>query len=165
MTHSTRSRSRRLPTRQELATWRAFIETTEQLRSELAARLLAENALSTADYAVLLALHDAEENRLRSSRLAENVGWERSRLSHHLARMEQRRLIDRQECLTDSRGAEIVLTATGREAFRRATVPHLRAIRELFVDALTPDQLDAVHDITAALQDHLSARTSKATGA
>jgi DNA-binding MarR family transcriptional regulator len=72
-------------------------------------------------------------------------------LSHHLGRMERRGLIDRQECSTDSRGAEIVLTPTGDAAFRRATVPHLRAIRELFVDALSPDQLDAVQDITAAL--------------
>jgi hypothetical protein len=32
-------------------------------------------------------------------------------------------------------------------------VPHLRGVRELFVDALTPDQLDAVADISAALPD------------
>ena len=159
MAHSTRSRTRQLPTKPELATWRAFTETTERLRSLLAARLQADTGLSPADYAVLLALHDADDNRLRSSRLAENVGWERSRLSHHLGRMEQRGLIDRQECSTDSRGAEIVLTAAGRDAFGGATVPHLRAIRELFVDALTPDQLNAVHDITVALQDQLAPRT------
>jgi DNA-binding MarR family transcriptional regulator len=153
---ATRTPSRRLPTKQQLATWRAFIETTEQLRSALAARLQTETGLSPSDYAVLLALHDADDHRLRSSVLATRVGWQRSRLSHHLGRMERRRLIDRQECSTDSRGAEIVLTRTGRAAFRRATVPHLRAVRELFVDALTPDQLETVHDITGALRSQLA---------
>jgi DNA-binding MarR family transcriptional regulator len=158
MPSATRSRSRRLPTKQQLATWRAFIETTEQFRSALAARLQAETGLSPGDYAVLLALHDVDGHRLRSSVLATRIGWQRSRLSHHLARMERRGLIDRQECSTDSRGAEIVLTATGRAAFRQATVPHLRAIRELFIDALTDEQLDAVQDVTAALHGHLAGR-------
>lgn len=157
MSKLARSRRRRVPTKQELAAWRAFIETTEQLRSVLAARLQAECGLSPGDYAVLLALQEADAHRLRSSVLAATIGWERSRLSHHLGRMERRGLIERQECSTDSRGAEIVLTPPGLDAFRSATVPHLRAIRELFVDALTPDQLDAVQDIVAALRRQLPA--------
>jgi DNA-binding MarR family transcriptional regulator len=155
---ATRTPSRRLPTTQQLATWRAFVETTEQLRSALAARLQTETGLSPSDYAVLLALYDAAHHRLRSSVLATCIGWQRSRLSHHLGRMERRGLIGRQECSTDSRGAEIVLTPAGRAAFRRATVPHLRAVRELFIDALTPDQLETVDDITGALHSQLTPR-------
>jgi DNA-binding MarR family transcriptional regulator len=145
-----------LPTRQQLATWRAFIETTEQLRSALAAQLQADSGLSPGDYAVLLALSEADRHRLRSSALATAIGWERSRLSHHLGRMERRELIDRQDCTSDNRGAEIVLTAAGRAAFRDASGPHLRAIRELFVDALTPEQLDEVADIAATLRANLA---------
>lgn len=158
MPPATRTRSRRLPTKQQLATWRAFVETTEQLRSELAARMQTESGLSPSDYAVLLALHDADGHRLRSSVLATRIGWQRSRLSHHLGRMERRGLIDRQECSTDNRGAEIVHTPTGQAAFRGATVPHLRAIRELFIDALTPEQLDTVQDITDTLGSQLTSR-------
>ena len=77
---------------------------------------------------------------MRSSELAAGIGWERSRLSHHLGRMERRGLVRREECATDNRGAEVVLSTAGAEAFRAATVPHLRAVRELFVDALTPEQ-------------------------
>ena len=128
-------------------------------QSALAARLQTESDLSPSDYAVLLALHDVDDHRLRSSALAEHIGWQRSRLSHHLARMERRGLIDRQECSTDSRGAEIVLTAAGHAAFRRATAPHLRAIRELFIEALTPDQLTTIQDVTTALQGQLTGRT------
>jgi DNA-binding MarR family transcriptional regulator len=146
---------RRLPTRGELAVWRDFIETTEALRSVMAARLQTDTGLSPGDYGVLLALSEADGGRLRSSSLAERLGWERSRLSHHLGRMERRDLITREKAEADSRGAEIVLTPAGAAAFRSATAPHLRAIRELFVDALTPEQIEAAAGITRALRDHL----------
>jgi DNA-binding MarR family transcriptional regulator len=152
-----RVRQRQLPRTDELRVWRDFIETAEALRSELASRLQAESSLSPGDYGVLLALSEAPERRVRSSELAEHVGWERSRLSHHLGRMERRDLIRREECATDNRGAEIVLTEGGASAFRGATVPHLRAIRELFIDALTPEQLACAGQLAAALRSHITA--------
>jgi DNA-binding MarR family transcriptional regulator len=148
-----------LPTTEELRVWRGFIETAEALRAELGSRLQAESSLSPGDYAVLLALGEADGRRLRSSELAGDIGWERSRLSHHLGRMERRGLVRREDCATDNRGAEVVLTADGDAAFRAATVPHLTAIRELFVDALTPAQLAAVGEIAAALRTGLDARS------
>jgi DNA-binding MarR family transcriptional regulator len=149
------TRRRVLPTTEELRIWRGFIETTEAVRAELGARLQAECGLSPGDYAVLLALSEAEGRRLRSSQLADDIGWERSRLSHHLGRMEKRGLIRREECRTDNRGAEVVLTTEGATAFRGATVPHLTAVRELFVDALTPEQVAAAGEIAAALRAKL----------
>lgn len=146
-----------LPTREELRIWRDFIETTDALRAELAARLHSDSALSTGDYAVLLALTEADSGRLRSSELAATIGWERSRLSHHLGRMDRRGLVRRENCTTDNRGAEVVLTEAGAAAFGRATVPHLRAIRELFVDALTPEQVTAAGDLAATLRARLDA--------
>jgi DNA-binding MarR family transcriptional regulator len=147
---------RRSPTTDELAAWRAFIETSERMRGAIGSRLQADSGLSTGDYSVLLSLSEAPNNRVRSSELAATIGWERSRLSHHLGRMEQRGLIRRDDCLTDNRGAEAVLTPEGAAAFRRASPPHLHAIQELFVSALTPEQLDAVEEISAALASHLA---------
>ncbi|WP_405879350.1 MarR family transcriptional regulator [Streptomyces sp. NBC_01136] len=145
-------RRKALPTAEELRIWRDFIETTEALRSELSSRLQSESSLSPGDYAVLLVLREAEGRRLRSSELAARVGWERSRLSHQIGRMERRGLIRREECVTDSRGAEVVLTSEGAEAFRNASLPHLRAVHELFVSPLTPDQLAAAEEIATALR-------------
>ena len=147
--------TRRFPTRAELRVWRDFIEAGELLRAEMAARLQRESGLSPGDYAVLLALSEADGARLRSSELAAHIGWERSRLSHHLGRMERRGLIAREDCPTDSRGADVVLTAAGDQMFRAANRPHLRDIREIFVDALTPGQLAAAGEIAAALRAHL----------
>ncbi|NGO12586.1 MarR family transcriptional regulator [Streptomyces sp. HC44] len=144
-----------LPTTEELRIWRDFIETTEALRSELAARLQSESSLSPGDYAVLLAVREADGRRLRPSRLASRIGWQRSRLSHHLRRMERRGLIRRASSATDGRGAEVVLTDEGAEAFRRASLPHLRAVRELFVGPLTRDQLAAAEQLATTLRTGL----------
>jgi len=146
-------------TARELAIWRSLLDTTAELRRVLGAQLQ-ESGLSPADYQVLLALREAEDTRLRSSELAAIIEWERSRLSHHLGRMEQRGLIRRADCATDSRGAEVSLTENGAAAFRRASAPHLRAIKQHFVDALTPEQVEALADVLQSLQRHLRAEVS-----
>ncbi|MFE5291789.1 MarR family winged helix-turn-helix transcriptional regulator [Isoptericola sp. NPDC056618] len=143
-----RDGGRRSPTSDQLRTWREFVETTDALRSRLSARLQVESGLSSSDYAVLLALHDAAGHCLRSSALADAVGWERSRLSHQVGRMERRGLVARQ----GSRAAGVALTDDGAATFRRASVAHLRVVRQLFVDALTDDQLAAAGEIAAALR-------------
>jgi len=148
--------TRRLPSRHELAMWRDFIEATELLRTAVAARLQEDSGLSMGDYTVLLALTEAPGRRYRSSDLATAIGWERSRLSHHLARMERRGLIRREHCTADSRGSEIILEPAGDQAFHAATAPHLRAIRELFVTALTDEQVTAAGEMAAALRRHLT---------
>jgi len=148
-------RHRHTPTREQLRIWRNYIETAEVLRARLASRLQSESDLSSGDYQVLLALTEADRRTVRSSELADLVGWERSRLSHHLGRMEKRGLIRRQACADDVHGIDVIATDAGAAAFRTGSVPHLRAVRELFVDALTPAQLDGVADLTAALRRHL----------
>jgi DNA-binding MarR family transcriptional regulator len=140
---------------QELAIWRALIDITAELRRILGAQLLQETGLSPADYHVMLALSEADGRRLRSSELAAAIDWERSRLSHHLKRMEGRGLIRRDECATDNRGAEVSLTGDGAAMFRRATAPHAMAIKKHFADALTPGQFAALADVLQALQHHL----------
>ncbi|WP_426186794.1 MarR family winged helix-turn-helix transcriptional regulator [Microbacterium sp. TWP3-1-2b2] len=146
---------RTMPTREQLRIWRDYIETSLALRTRLGSRMLSESSLSAGDYQVLLALTEAPQHTLRSAELAALVGWERSRLSHHLGRMEKRRLIRRVPCVDDVHGVDVIVTESGREAFRAGSVPHLRAVRELFIDALSPEQLAHLDDISAALRAHL----------
>src|ERR1700722_11588442 len=110
-------------TARELAIWRSLLDTTAGLRRVLGAKLQ-ESGLSPTDYQVLLALREAAGTRLRSSELAATIEWERSRLSHHLGRMERRGLIRRDDCPTDSRGAEVSLPQDGAGPFGHATLPH-----------------------------------------
>ena len=152
----TSTRIKRSLNANELRVSRGYIETSDRFRSLLAARLVADSGLSNGDYGVLLTLSEADGGHLRSSELADHMEWERSRLSHHLGRMESRGLVRRDPCATDSRGAEIVLTDEGASQFRRASAPHLRAIQDLFVKAFTPEQLAQVDDLIAALDAHLA---------
>jgi len=156
MIHEKTARTgRRMPTKEQVRVWRAYIETAEALRARLARRLQDEASLSAGDYEVLLGLSEAPSHRLRSSELAARVGWERSRLSHHLGRMEDRGLIRREECPEDRRGAEVVLSEAGAKAFRAGSIPHLLAVRELFLDAFTAEQLAQLEGLTEALRGHL----------
>ena len=154
VTQAVGPRVRRRMTSSELATWRSLLDTTAELRRVLGAELQ-QTGLSPADYQVLLALTEAKGKRMRSSELARTIDWERSRLSHHLARLERRRLVRRDDCAIDSRGAEVSLTAEGRRVFRRATVPHMRSIKRHFADALTPEQFMALASVLVSLQNHL----------
>lgn len=146
---------RRLPTKEELAVWRAHIETFEIVRARIEARLHQDSHLSSGDYRVLLALTEATGQTLRSSELAAHIEWERSRLSGQLGRMEKRGLVRREPCAEDARGARVVLTDEGARAFRASTVPHLKAIKEVFVDAFTPEQLAQLGEAATAMRHHL----------
>ncbi|MFI8524589.1 MarR family winged helix-turn-helix transcriptional regulator [Promicromonospora sukumoe] len=151
----TTSKRRSMPTRRELDIWRGYIETYDILRTRVGARLHQDSELSNGDYRVLLALSEAEDHTLRSSTLAAHIEWERSRLSGHLGRMEKRGLVRREPCVEDARGSQVVLTEEGARAFRASTVPHLQAIKEIFVDAFTDEQLDVLGEATTALRAHL----------
>ncbi|WP_411732433.1 MarR family winged helix-turn-helix transcriptional regulator [Paeniglutamicibacter sp.] len=151
-----RNNQRAMPTREQLHIWRGYIESAEVLRTRLGSRMQSESSLSSGDYQVLLALSEAAGKTLRASALASHIGWERSRLSHHLGRMEKRGLIGRTTCADDVHGIEVSMTPAGTESFRTGSVPHLRAVKDLFLDALTDEQLVQVEGLTRALQAHLN---------
>ncbi|MBZ2199071.1 MarR family winged helix-turn-helix transcriptional regulator [Occultella gossypii] len=147
---------RSVPTSEELAIWRAHIETFEIVRARIEARLHQDSQLSSGDYRVLLALSEADGKSMRSSELAAHIQWERSRLSGQLGRMERRGLLRREPCAEDARGANVVLTDEGARAFRASTLPHLRAVKEVFVDAFAPEQLAQLGEATGAMRSHLN---------
>lgn len=141
----------------ELRAWRGLIETSAVLRHRLDRLLLADSGLSGSDYPVLVTLHESGERTVRSSELAESIGWERSRLSHQLGRMERRGLIERRRHQADSRGSEVYLTPRGRVAYLGATTAHSQAVRTHFADVLRSDQIAALGEIMETLAHHLEA--------
>lgn len=140
----------------ELRAWRALIETTALLRQRTERLLLADSGLSGSDYPVLVTLHELGDQVIRSTELADRVGWEQSRLSHHLGRMERRGLIRRAPHQADSRGSEVHLTPEGRRIYLGATRAHSLAVRTHFADVLTVPQLEALTDVMDTLARHLT---------
>jgi DNA-binding MarR family transcriptional regulator len=131
----------------EAAAWRGLLDMHAHLTAELSRRLAAKSTLSSQDYAVLAALTDQPEGRLRPHELTDLLEWEKSRLSHHIARMTARGLVKKVACGTDRRGAFVVISARGRRAIESAAPEHVADVRELFVERLTPSQLDALAQI------------------
>jgi DNA-binding MarR family transcriptional regulator len=99
------------------------------------------------DYEVLVHLTDSRQGRIRVTDLARLLQWERSRVSHHVTRMERRRLVQRVECAEDGRGAFIVITPQGRAAIEQAAPGHVNTVRRLVFDGLSPEEVGALATI------------------
>jgi len=121
----------------EARLWQSYRDTYRELMRALEARLIGNSGLSGADYALLHPLSEAEDGVLRTRDLGKSVGWERSRLSHQVSRMEKRGLVSREECASDARGSMVRLTELGWKAIEAAAPDHVAAVRSYFFDHLT----------------------------
>jgi DNA-binding MarR family transcriptional regulator len=135
----------------EQRVWRSWLQASARLDAHLARRMQADADLSMPDFAVLVPLSEAPDQRLRAFALGRALQWEKSRLSHHLTRMERRGLVTREDCGTDRRGAFVVLTADGRTALEAAAAPHVEAVRSAVFDRLTDEQVDRLGEVCDAL--------------
>lgn len=140
--------------------WRSWLQLNRELPAVLARELQESSDLSMADFEVLVNLTDVPDGRLRISELATGMAWERSRVSHHLKRMEQRGLVDRAGCPDDRRGSFVGITPAGRTAIEGAAPGHVDAVRRLVVDALTADELATLGQLTDKLIAHLQGNVS-----
>jgi DNA-binding MarR family transcriptional regulator len=125
---------------EQQSTWRNWLRLNRELQARLARELAATSDLSMADFGVLVQLTDVPDGRVRISELADNLGWERSRVSHQLKRMQTRGLVERSECVEDGRGSFVGITSSGRAAIEEAAPGHVASVRRLVVDHLTEDE-------------------------
>jgi DNA-binding MarR family transcriptional regulator len=135
--------------------WRALQFMQMRLEAELARQLTAESGLSYPDYVVLVTLTDHPDGRLRLFELGATLGWEKSRLSHHVTRMADRGFVKKEPCDDDRRGSFVVVTKRGRSEIEAAAPGHVRSVRELFVDRLTPDELEVIASAAEKVLVHL----------
>ncbi len=129
--------------------WVAYMRVQLRMSYEMNRQLQADSCLSLADYDVLVALSNVGDDGMRVSDLAAQIGWERSRLSHQLRRMEQRGLTERRASVEDGRTTNVILTEMGQQAIEEAAPGHVDLVRRLFFDPL-PENLLA--PFTAALE-------------
>jgi DNA-binding MarR family transcriptional regulator len=140
-------------TAQEEHLWRGWLKLNTELASTLQRELQEDSGLSMPDFEVLVHLTDNPQGRVRVTDLAELLHWERSRVSHHVKRMERRGLVERAECSEDGRGAFVVITPQGRTAIEEAAPGHVVAVRRLMFDALSEDEKAALAAVIDKLLD------------
>ena len=136
--------------------WQAYLHLNQHLYAFLEQQLV-RDGLSGADYKVLHPLSEAPQGVLRARELGIEIGWDRSRLSHHLTRMERRGLIAREECAEDGRGLMVRVTAAGRRAIEAAAPAHAENVQRYFFDPLSKHELDTLTAVFDRLLANLAA--------
>src|SRR3954464_12827505 len=136
--------------------WQGYLHLNQELMAVLEQQLAGESGLSGADYRVLVPLSEAAGGLLRARDLGSEIGWDRSRLSHHLSRVEKRGLIIREECAEDARGLMVRLTKAGRRAIEEAAPGHAKAVRRYFFDQLADQEIETMAAVFERLLNNLS---------
>src|SRR5436305_8313156 len=129
--------------------WRSWLRLDQELTTVLADQINRDAGLSVADYAVLVPLSESRHGMLRFRDLGREILWDRSRLSHHLNRMEKRGLVVREECAEDARGAVVRMTSAGETAIKAAAPGHVASTRRYVFDLLSDKEIEmltAVYD-------------------
>ncbi|RII20486.1 MarR family protein [Streptomyces sp. YIM 130001] len=142
-------------TSEEKTAWDSFIHMQEKLIGRLSRRVQADSGMSASDYVVLAKLTETTGGRIRFMDLVKLVEWEKSRMSHQVGRMVKRGLVAKEECPDDGRGSFIVATPAGYQAIEDAAPTHVEHVRRLFIDALTPEELDALARISDRVLAHM----------
>jgi len=136
--------------------WRNLALMQLQLQAQLS-RELSLHGLSYQDYLVLASLSERDDGRERIVELGRELGWEKSRASHHISRMCERGLVEKQRCPTDQRGLFVNLTPEGRRAIAAAAPGHVASVRRHFIDLLSDRQLATMNAAAVTVLDHLAA--------
>ncbi|MGY1615736.1 MarR family winged helix-turn-helix transcriptional regulator [Geodermatophilus sp. SYSU D00691] len=136
-------------------TWRAWLTVSELLPRVLDAQLQRDAGLTHAAYVVLAMLSEAPGRSRRMSDLARRANQSQSRLSHTVARLEERGWVRRERSAEDGRGNVAVLTESGWDVVRSVAPGHVDAVRTAFFDPLTPDQTKALREVLDTVLERL----------
>jgi DNA-binding MarR family transcriptional regulator len=127
--------------REERATWLSLLRLMAKLPPLLDAQLGRASGLNLFEYTILAMLSEQPDRSLRMQRLAAVTNSSPSKLSHAARHLEARGLLSRQADPEDGRCIRAVLTRSGFELVVGAAPGHVAAVRNLFLDSLTPGLL------------------------
>jgi DNA-binding MarR family transcriptional regulator len=136
-------------------TWRAWLSVAELLPRALDAQLRKDAGISHAAYVVLAMLSEAPDRSRRMTDLARRANQSQSRLSHTVARLEERGWVRRERASEDGRGNRAVLTDTGWDVVRSVAPGHVAAVRGAMFDPLTAEQSAALGEALQSIVDRL----------
>jgi DNA-binding MarR family transcriptional regulator len=138
-------------TADEQLAWRTFLTACQTLFSAVDGQLLRDSDIPHGYYEILVRLSEAPGRALRMTQLAEASTSSKSRLSHAVARLEERGWVRRTDCPTDRRGQVARLTDEGFAALAAAAPGHVDQVRRSLIDRLSPEQVEQLREISAAI--------------
>ncbi|GAA1529234.1 MarR family transcriptional regulator [Streptomyces albidochromogenes] len=147
---------------QEQRTWRAYLQATTLLEDHLDRQLQRDAGMPHVYYGLLVQLSQAPERRLRMTELARIAKITRSRLSHAVARLERNGWVRREDCPSDRRGQNAVLTDEGYAVLRQTAPGHVATVRQAMFDRLTPEQVGQLGEIMRIMAEGLQPQDTDA---
>jgi DNA-binding MarR family transcriptional regulator len=141
---------------EQLRAWIAFMQVRLRMSFEMNRQLQADSGLSLADYDILAALSSEPDGRMAVTALSTKVGWERSRTSHQIKRMNARGLVDTRQANSDRRVTETFLTEAGWHTVVEAAPAHVELVRTLFFDCLPKPMVASMATIFETINANLN---------
>jgi len=129
-----------------------LIETAGGLSNKLAAQL-AEHDLAPAEFEVLLRIARTPGQAMRMSDLAAQTLLTTSGITRVVDRLERDRLVERQACPTDRRGAFAVLTDAGLARLEEVLPAHLDVIEKWFTGRVAIAELESMLKTLRVIRD------------
>ncbi|MEU5488955.1 MarR family transcriptional regulator [Streptomyces sp. NPDC020196] len=134
-------------TDEEQGVWQAYLHATTLMEDHLDRQLQRDAGMPHTYYGLLVQLSRAPGRQKRMTELAKDAKITRSRLSHAVARLEKNGWVRREECPSDKRGQNAVLTDEGQDMLARSAPGHVEAVRQAIFARLSPQQVKSLGEI------------------
>ncbi|PQP81196.1 MarR family transcriptional regulator [Paenibacillus sp. PCH8] len=131
---------------EEMRIWHMWKGSFQTIFGRVVKDMSDHTGLSEGDFGVLDRLMLLGNGNLRQQELADSMDWDKSRLSHHLKRMEKRGLVIRKPLDTD-RGIQVMITSVGKTMLDNARPFLSKAIRKHFFEHLTHQDLELITNL------------------
>jgi DNA-binding MarR family transcriptional regulator len=141
--------------------WRLFLTVHALACRRIDDRLLKADCLSFDDYDVLLTVNEAPDETIRMTDLAEAVLLSNSGMSRRVARLEERGLLHRDQCVEDGRVFRVRLTVLGRSALAQTWKVYRVLIEESFASHLTDEEAWQMGVIFQRILDRIGTKTHR----
>jgi len=135
--------------------WRAFHKIGTSLLPHLGRQITIHSGISGTEYVVLVALSELTVPSVNLNRLAQGLGWEISRMSHQISRMEETGFVKKSRNTDDSRCFDVSITAKGRKMAEAAIPLQSKEINHCFSEVLTQAQMKSLIEISEAISNHM----------
>lgn len=136
--------------------WRAFHKIGTSLLPHLSRQITNHSGITGAEYVVLVALSELTTPSVSLNRFAQGLGWEISRMSHQISRMEETGLVRKTKSQFDSRCFDVSITSKGRKIADAAIPLQSKEINHCFSEVLTQKQKNALIQISEKISTHMN---------
>ena len=136
--------------------WRSYLTGSQLLSTQLDKELREKHGIGLPEYEILVRLSEHENRTMRMALLATDTTMSRSRLTHSVARMEKRGLLERSAIPEDGRGVNCVMTEAGWQLLQSAAPDHVSGGRSHLVDLLDPEEMEILGRIFTKVSDHMT---------